>query len=398
MDFRASLYPLMGHCAAAPYECDRAPKIVDDDEPDPSNPKDAGTIAHAAIAKALRGEPMDIGELPEELRGVVGSALKMWHQGSPEDGLAPLSSFFDGVDELLVEREIPRDEFGGGTLDVGGYRESDSTMVVLDWKTGRIKRDYVLQLLRYGIRSAKPGVQRFLLIVVYPRLWDWHSVVLTMDEAEALMARAEKNIPVAEALKAQGGPKNGDLSAYTEGTHCLLCAGKLGCEAKKRAIQTFAQVNLPEIPDSSEPLAPEQVGKAYLAARFFESVAENLRERAKAFVRENGPVDLGDGTSLALRPTKPRREVDTEAAMFHLPLIEDHEGEQVFTPEAMCGVFTASASAIEKVVKAAAPDRKGKAVWEEVEARLRVLGVIVDGKTTERFEPVANEKLLANND
>lgn len=379
------------------------PQESEDGELDPREPAAAGTIAHAAIAQALRGDPMEIDELPENVRQAVGNALSMWHKGSEDNGLKPLKTYFDGGDDakLFIEYPIPGDDMGGGTLDVGAYRPSDGTILVLDWKTGHRMGDHTMQLLRYANRLAhevvpkNAEVSKFALITVYPRLWEWTSISVTPAQADEMLAVALSNAGIAGAMIEAGGPGE-DLSAFTEGPHCAMCKGASRCPVKTRLIRRVANVDLPEL-SINEPLANGEVLDGYLALQWLERAAKELRARLREFVVANGPVDRGDGTSLAVRMTKPVREVDSDAAMYYLPLFEDADGEKVFDRETMPKLCTFSVSKIEAVVKAKAPKGQKAKEWEEIEERLRTLKVIVDGKPTERFEPVANEKLLANN-
>lgn len=406
MRVRASKWSLLYKCAASPYEESRVAGEDRGDEPDPLDPADAGTLAHAAIAKALRGEPVEIDELPEEIRKPVGNALALWHRGDPEADLAPIRDFFGACRETLIEYRVQTDELGGGTLDVGGYRDADKTLFVLDWKTGHVERDHTMQLARYANRLASDlfggeidiarNVDRYVLLTVYPRLWAWTSVAVEPWRADQWLCDAVANAGVAQALIEAGGPGD-NLSAYTEGSHCALCRGRLGCAAKTRLIRRVASVDLPELQALNMPLTHGELRDAYLAKRWLAAAEKELDGRIKEYVRQNGPVDLGDGTSLAFTKSKPRREVDTGAAFFYLPLLEDADGERIFGPEEIARCFKGSVGEIEKVVRAAAPPKKGKAMWEEVEERLRVAEVIKDGEPVVKLEPVANAKLLANN-
>lgn len=393
LKIRASSAPLAQHCAGSVALAHIAPGESDELGADMAS---LGIIAHAELAKMVRGEPWEAGETDAKDAIINGAAL--WRRGSPDDGLAPLAHYFDqhrdDPPRLYVEHTLQCDEHGGGTQDVGCWRERDETIVVLDWKTGYKTEDHTYQLARYGeLFGAELGVvpKRMILITVFPRLWNWHVATPTVDEAREWTRLRAENAVLAEEWLA--GDRR-DLNVFRTGSHCARCYHAEVCPARTAMVRRMAGATVPDVSalDLSR-LDDAGLANAYHVVNWLEKAAKQAREELKALVLARGSVPVGESKALVVKVTG-KTELVPRLTIPVLRRIKTEGGEPIFTDEALAGCLKVSWPEVQAVVKAQAPRGKKTEAVDALADTLEAAGALVKVSGGTRMELVNVEKLL----
>ena len=188
----------------------------------------------------------------------------------------------------------------------------NSVLVVADFKFGTDAWVHTieanLQLGLYGFMAARwTGAKTVAPATIFPGpgSGDWDTVsppwgerqLLAMEQRiRALLAGVERN----KLKLAAGEPLD-----LTEGRHCLYCPARTHCPAKtamyKRVFDEGAQSVL-----GDAPFTPEQATAAAQALPEFQRFAKELNELLREYVKENGPIPLGDG--VVWGPEKDQRD------------------------------------------------------------------------------------------
>jgi CRISPR/Cas system-associated exonuclease Cas4 (RecB family) len=155
--------------------------------------------------------------------------------------------------------------------------------VIVDWKTSRamngVEKD--LQLLTYGWglkQALYPDIEEVLLRLHFLRYGREREVLLGPDDLKGVPGMLEEKIRVIER------DKHFDP---TPGSFCGMCGVTAHCPVMSRALAPV------------EVLAPatrEQAEKAASLLLTLQKMEKELSARLKDWVRENGPVQVGDLT------------------------------------------------------------------------------------------------------
>lgn len=178
-----------------------------------------------------------------------------------------------------------------GTPDLGIF--SKKILTVIDWKSGWGDVEdpgtnnqligYALLTIEELEKAGQELPEKIVLVVVQPRINQVKTAVFTLDMLQALK-------PVIEAIidEAEKG-----VDDYTSGPWCQGCFKSMNCPAFAGQVMTLAKYVQPEVLD---PIDVEKALKILLpVAKAVGPMSDKIQELAKAWVKENGPLDLGGG-------------------------------------------------------------------------------------------------------
>lgn len=349
---RASMTPTADKCTGSIVLKRRG--LPHDDYPAPA--AESGSRIHRAIASAInaaeKGTPLTAsGFIEKDDWFVFNTAMKMWENGADESGFG-LREYFP----LTIETEyhVPDPEFPG-TMDVVGY---DSTrLVVLDWKTGRVRRPHWPQLKTYAAkfmdaRGINP--REIYLCTAWPRFGEAEWIETTPAELTLFLSTLRDKVIMSETADPA------DLTIYTEGRHCEYCPALLHCPARKAALLAL-ETDLIEIDATA--LTDDQIARAYTRMKAINRVCEAVDGMIREAVRQRGEIPLDDGMILKFKPGE-KAAIKPATAR---PILD-----KSLTPDEIDGATTISITKVMDAVKAkAGRGEKGKvaaALREELDA------------------------------
>jgi hypothetical protein len=158
----------------------------------------------------------------------------------------------------------------------------ETLAVIIDWKTNRVIPDTVekdLQLRTYdwGLKQALyPGIEEVLLRLHFLRYGREREVLLTPQDLAGVPEELKSRIEVIEAAQ---------TFTPTPGSFCGMCGVTAHCPVMAQALAPV------------EVLAPatrEQAEKAASLLLTLQNLEKELGVRLKEWVREHGPVQVGD--------------------------------------------------------------------------------------------------------
>lgn len=321
-----------------------------------------GSAAHAAMTQVVLGLDPDLDFIAlrfnvdrDELGRLVWYGRKAWKE------LAP--SFPDPETEVEVKATM-------AGCELLGHLDLRSRVVrqvrILDWKSGRVDRDYYHQLAGYAACEMDgTDVDEVVFSVVWLRDQEVETYRFTREmmrgwvgDLRAIVARA---------------------SDFRTGTHCAYCPRSHECPAvvavARRDIAMFAG------PDAEAMLStatPAQLVAIRRRARMLAPFAESVDGLLRKIVGQTGPLDTGDGAELRLVEEPGPRRVDTLTAF---PILQAH-----FNDEELASCLTVGLGDAEKIIGDRAPHgqkgRAKKAFGEELAAA----GAITQGTVSKLKE------------
>jgi len=296
--------PIEIHCSTLPriLRCPASavpPKVRIEQEIEASL---LGSAVHQALAKHVRGEETDIPEIAEqmgvnldELRILTAMGRQMWAQVS--DSLKVLA-----VEDVWTA-PLDDEHVLSGTADVVAEEllSEKPTLVVWDWKTGRVNRDYRAQVLGYAqlAWAQWPEAERIKVVIAWVR-----DRMLDVEEVEAYdlhdwqrrlyrsLAELDRYAPSPEA--------------------CEFCPRAHECEARQAQARADALV-LAEAHERLAELTPGELAALKPKADLLRQVLRGYDEALKAAVRKAGTLPTGDGRELYMEE-RTRMEIDFNAA------------------------------------------------------------------------------------
>lgn len=318
---------------------------------------DLGSAAHDAIETIVNGGTPDLDAIAkrwtcnrDELGRLTWYARKAW------ETLAP--SFPDNEEHTrLAEKNI---RCAGPGFELTGSVDmhticSDGTARVVDWKTGRIDRDYYHQLAGYAacLFASVEQLTEVTASVVWIREQEIETYVITRPIIEQWLDRLALQLT---------------RTQYITGRHCEHCPRSHSCvavQAKARegiAIFGTAGVSLDGMPSG-------KVVDLYRFAKLAAKVADSMVGSIRLHVIQNGPQDAGDGTALSIVEENGGREIDTFKAWNVI-------AARLTDPEAMASVLKVSATALDEAVATAAGRGNGAAAKRALATDLEAAGAV----------------------
>lgn len=325
----------------------------------PSEAADSGSAAHVALMKMVRGEEVDLASIahryqvePDEVDALYRFGQRAWKKLVPH--------FPNARAEERLEGEVAR-----GTADI--FHNDGVTMVVGDWKSNRVKRGYMNQLIGYAAAAVDtygmPESGQVTVIVIWLRFHEYEVLNLTEADIESFKKKvwfAEKRIG----------------KAFAPGSACEFCPHQLDCTPRRHYLQGSAGAI--QVADE-EGLSPAVLGKLYSRAKML-SKALDRYDKALRMALANGPLEDDAGNQLTL-VEQTRDKVDPRAAW---PILESAG----FDEDDLAGCISMSKTAVLKVVSdRAARGKKGHEKAAMMDA-LRGAGAVT--QTTSKTIKVTN--------
>lgn len=205
-----------------------------------------------------------------------------------------------------------------GTPDLAVYNKRMA--VIADWKSGWGDVEppetnnqiiaYAILFLEY-LKSKNLEVDKFVLMIIQPRLNEVKSFTMTTAEIVSLSSEIEKIIDEAEAM---------EKPEFTTGPWCASCFKSMTCPAFAGQIMELSRFLVPE----TELEVKAVVSKMLPFAKACSFMSKKIEALAKAYVDKYGELDLGSGHKY-VKAIQDRKEIDTGKA---LPILKE------FFPEA----------------------------------------------------------------
>jgi hypothetical protein len=283
MKLRASRIPLFLKCACSIGE----PEIEIQQESEASR---TGTCVHEVLAEYIR-DGIEPGNLTDDERFLFYVGKKIWNE--------KLIAYFP-TPQIEIPMSYTVDE--GGYLDLTGTADviqiGSDFVAVLDWKTGRVERDYTPQLQAYGLLAA-----------------------LMFDKPKAIVSIANLRtgeITTQEFKLSQFTDfhnsliKQLDSDIYNAGQHCEFCPNALYCQARTALIENAVK-DLSGIELNISRLAfNDKLHIVYAARKMLAVAIDKFDEALKFEIEKQGNLDSG-GFIFSLE-TRTRKEIDAEKA------------------------------------------------------------------------------------
>lgn len=324
---------------------------------DYSEPAELGTAFHKWIAGHIVGKAPEIRQVADqyvvdrdELSMLANCGKQIWKNLEP---------MFPGT--LEIERSLSASLTATltltGQLDLGTHNEHGE--IVVDWKSGRVDRDYAAQTRGYALLKLLDAwdENREPPSVTTVTAWVRDGVVDVehFDVADIMEWRDE----LLRRLK------NG-ADRYSPGAHCIHCQRRLNCPARQDLVRSVVAEllvggkTIEWTPETRKELGP-QIGEAFGRVKLVEAACEAFREQLKIDINANGPLDIGNGRQLHMSPTS-RRYLDAGSAIAVLANFID--------PTELLQCTSISISKAEKCAVAKAAKGNGAQVARELEAAL----------------------------
>ncbi|NIU03751.1 MAG: DUF2800 domain-containing protein [Gammaproteobacteria bacterium] len=326
----------------------------------PSDAADVGTAVHECAAAMVMGRDYDATEIarahgvdPEEVSILTACARQAWEE---------VERFFPSPQvELALAAPGLR-----GHVDV---IQSGETCVVLDWKTGRVRRDHTSQLMGYAACAVHelgmPTSERITIITAWLRMGELdvrHYTPSSLDGFRARVDDARRNIG----------------KVYGPGEPCGYCPRRHACEARieyvRNCIETLDGVR------GNWGIDETRLADLWQRTRVLKK-AVDAYERAVRSVLVERELETSDGYRLEMR----RDTVETLHAERAWPVLLD-EGLPV---EALAKCVKLSKTAVTRELsERTARGRKGKAI-EALMDRLRAADAVrMEERTSVRRKKV----------
>ena len=317
---------------------------------EPSEPGQAGSAVHLALADLVAGREPDLaacaaryGADPAEVERLHTYGRRAWAQLAPQlpTGAALRS-------EVALAHPLWR-----GTADIAAH--DGERALILDWKTGRVRRDHSAQVAAYAGALAHeygwPTSGHITVALVWLQAGDLEVVEVRPADVAALEAR------VKDALTRCG-------KDYAPGEACAYCPRVGDCQPRAAWLRTSA---LALADAQAGELTPALLGRLHPQAKALRKALDAYDAALRSALQAGGPIALADGGELALVERQIERLRPREA----WPLLEDAIGL-----DALAEVVTISkTAALDAVGKAAGKGLGSRAKGAMIE-KLRAAGAL----------------------
>jgi len=345
---RASAVPGIMQCNASKFPA-KVPIRTDE------KPAHIGSAIHAVLSSDVDGShEWDIERAcdnwpdvePKDLRILYYIGRKLW------DTYEPL------LDVLEIETEhkvmIPDTDYElTGHMDIAGwYANEPDTLVVIDWKSGRVEGDYSDQLLAYAyLLSWKyPEAQSFKIVTAWLR--DNRAPV--KDVSLAVLADFEKRLIEAASS-----------SEYHPGEVCVNCNLRYECEAQTSLTRTSVEGMLAIGQKEGQEITPALVMSTYPRFKMVEKICKDFDKAVRNLVETNGPMSIGDGRVLGFK------EEERKTIALNLDVLQQH-----LSMDTINEIVTVGKTKLMTAVKDIAPPRQGAAMCKVVMEQLEEAGAV----------------------
>jgi hypothetical protein len=365
-------------CSSLPLLFACRPALEGDLQIDERNEaSDLGSAAHEAMEAIVAGVRPDLDAIAKRWscnRDELGRLS--WYGTKAWEVLA--TSFPDDEEHArLAESEVCA--VIDGEIRLPGHMDmhticSDGTARTVDWKSGRVDKDFYHQLAGYAAGlMADPHIHQVTASVVWLRAQEIETYVITRAVLEQWMARLKLQL---------------SRTAYSTGRHCEFCPRGHSCPAKRAKAAEGIAILTGEPAVSLEGLPSADIVALYRRARLVERVAESMVASIRLHVIQHGPQDSGDGTALQVVEENGGRDIDVGKAW---DIIQDRLPDA----SAMASVLRVSATALDDAVAKAAGKGKGAAAKRDLAAELEAAGAVTMKKISKLSEKRIPPKEIA---
>lgn len=326
---------------------------------------ETGRRVHAAMAEIVRRDMTDsIPEVQEDDKYLVWNGLHVWKK------------LREDFRTLAVEEELSDGELIG-TPDVVGIRE-DGELVIIDWKSGYVDRDYADQLKGYLWLANKEFLlvqgSEFIggrIITVWLQTRDLYDVepgenndgIITPKELMTWYEKLQKTLA---------------SNTFAPGEHCLFCPGQWTCAARTAMVRQAVAIFGDQATDNL-PVSPERLAAAYPAYQVAVAALKRYHDLTKEAVEATGAIILPDGRVLTTEPQE-RRTIRLRSETLRILKEHFQIADAETLVDAFTSVFAVNKTELEAKIKEVAPKRQGAANIRTVLNALSEAGVV---ETTE---------------
>ena len=368
MKVRASSDPVATHCSGFIDLVNKTPPHGNRGEA-----AVLGQAVHACISSQLQTGEKDLepvlqlirnGGLPEtaekEARIMVATATRIIEEVGPH---------MPG--EWEIEAPVGDDVFTG-RADLLAW--DGSRLSILDWKSGRVERDYIPQILGYAGRAClSKGIEptEFYLILADVRSGEFDARMFTPATVQAHMVHLR--LQREEAIHSP---------AYTTGGHCGACSCASICPAFAQEVKALALAAGADFPNWQDVTGAE-LRKIIALISVFDRFKATFKRGLVCKLAE-GDIDCGAGMTLTLE-TRTTRELDVSKT---LPILE----KEGFPDEVIMEATKLSLAPLVEYIRTQAQPRRKKMEQEDFVSRLDSAGALI----VTRGAPFAVEKRSEN--
>lgn len=338
---------------------------------------DLGSAAHEAMEATVAGRRPDLDAIANRWtcnRDELGRLA--WYGAKSWEVLAP--SFPDDEEHTRLSESEVCAVIDDGAIELPGHMDmhticSDGTARTIDWKTGRVDKDFYHQLAGYAAGlMMDPNIHQVTASVVWLRDQTIESYVIDRGILDQWLARLRVQLT---------------RTQYVTGRHCEFCPRSHSCPAVQAKAREGIAV-LGGVPvDLSTMTAPEVV-KLYRIAKLVTKIAESAVSSIRLHVIQNGPQDSGDGTALQIVEESGGRDIDVGKAW-------DAIQKRLPEADAMAAVLRVSATALDEAVAKAAGRGNGAAAKRDLAADLEAAGAVTKKTITKLSEKRTPPKGIA---
>lgn len=333
---------------------------------------DLGSAAHEAMEAIVGGVRPNLDAIAQRWscnRDELGRLA--WYGAKSWEELAP--SFPDPETEVEVMATFG-DVRLTGHVDLRAH-PADTDANVVDFKTGRVDRDYYHQLAGYGscVLKINPQLERVVVSIVWLRDQTIETYVIDRAVSDQWIARLGTQL---------------SRTQFVTGDHCRHCPRSHSCPAVQAKAAEGIAILTGEPRLSLEGLPSADVVALYRRARLVEKVAESMVASIRLHVIQHGPQDSGDGTALQVVEENGGRDIDVGKAW-------DIIQARLPDADAMSSVLRVSATALDEAVVKAAGRGKGADAKRALAAELAAAGAVTMKKLQKMTEKRLPPKELA---
>lgn len=297
---------------------------------------ETGKRVHAAMREIVEKDLTEnIPEVLEEDKRLVWNGLHIWKK------IRAISR------TLAVEEELTDGELSGTPDYVGITPERE--LIIVDWKTGYVDRDYSDQLKGYASIVPPTYCQSFestRIITAWLQTRDLYDVEIVSPEQLTAWYQRLKN-----ALANEN---------FAPGGHCLFCPGQWTCAARTAMVRQALEIFTDHATDNL-PVSPARLAAAYPAYQVAMPALKRYYDLTKEAVESAGSLALPDGRVLTLE-TQERRTIRLRSETLNILCAHFGMADTNALVDAFTGIFGVIKEKLENAIKEKAPKQKGKSV------------------------------------
>lgn len=263
-----------------------------------------GTAVHAVLDDIVKSSMESVPDLDpyikkfevdaDELRFLAWRGMEIWNTFKPMLDEQSIESERELVLTISDEHRLV------GHVDVCAFlADTDqSTLVVIDWKSGYVEREYMSQLMGYALLAYwnqehsddvnyKP--QAVKIVTAWLRAGTWDVLDVTPEGLDDFEWRL---IEVVEMQDEKFSPDD---------AHCIYCPRASECPAKAQMIQSAIRNLWPAEYKAHNLTDRDKLGVLYSQAQSLKRVLKDYDDAIKDSIRKEGPISIPGGGALSLQ-------------------------------------------------------------------------------------------------